>query len=146
MPRLIYVKSPAPDREARLAEMISRIEADGDVSYQRFSDRAELQSLVQNDLAVLLSERFEMAHAGTGQAQEALASALPVPTTPLVGREREAASEPVGSAELRRWGAFRRPGPGSAGRHGGSGRRRRAGAENFRRPAGAAAGLPPKRL
>jgi hypothetical protein len=88
MPRLIYVKSPAPDREARLAEMLNRIKDGGDVSYQRFSDPEELQSLVQNDLAVLLSERFEMAQAGAGQAQEALASALPAPATPLVGRER----------------------------------------------------------
>ena len=97
MPRLIYVKSPAPDREPRLAEMLNRIKDSGDVSYQRFSDPEELQSLVQNDLAVLLSERFEMAHAGAGQAQEALASALPAPATPLVGREREseAASELV---------------------------------------------------
>ena len=90
MPRLIYVKSPAPDREPRLAEMLNRIKDSGDVSYQRFSDPEELQSLVQNDLAVLLSERFEMAHAGVGQAQEAPASALPAPATPLVGREREA--------------------------------------------------------
>jgi predicted ATPase len=90
MPRLIYVKSPAPDREARLAEMLNRINDSGDVSYQRFSDPEELQSLVQNDLAVLLSERFEIAHAGAGQAQEAPASALPAPATPLVGREQEA--------------------------------------------------------
>ena len=90
MPRLIYVKSPAPDREPRLAEMLDRIKDNGDVSYQRFSDPEELQSLVQNDLAVLLSERFEMARAGAGQAQEALASALPALATPLVGREREA--------------------------------------------------------
>jgi len=90
MPRLIYVKSPAPDREARLAEMLNRIKDSGDVSYQLFSDPEELQSLVQNDLAVLLSERFEMAHAGAGQAQEVPASALPAPATPLVGREREA--------------------------------------------------------
>ena len=90
MPRLIYVKSPAPDREPRLAEMLDRIKDSGDVSYQRFSDPDELQSLVQNDLAILLSERFEMADAGSGQARQALASALPTPTTPLVGREREA--------------------------------------------------------
>ena len=60
MPRLIYVKSPAPDREPRLTEMLARIKNDDSVSYQRFSDPAELQRLVENDLAVLLSERFEM--------------------------------------------------------------------------------------
>ena len=60
MPKLIYVKSPAPGREPRLAEMLARIKDDDSVSYQRFSDPAELQRLVENDLAVLLSERFEM--------------------------------------------------------------------------------------
>jgi Domain of unknown function (DUF4062) len=90
LPRLIYVKSPAPEREPRLAELLARIKDDGDVSYQHFSDPAELQSLVQNDLAVLLSERFAMAEADDGAPQEAPASALPATATPLVGREREA--------------------------------------------------------
>jgi hypothetical protein len=60
MPKLIYVKSPAPEREPRLTEMLARIKDDGGVSYQRFSDAADLQRLVENDLAVLLSERFDM--------------------------------------------------------------------------------------
>ena len=88
LPRLIYVKAPAPDREARLTKLLSRIQDDGDVSYKHFSDPEELQSLVQNDLAVLLSERFEMAQAGHGAPQEA--PALPAAITSLVGREREA--------------------------------------------------------
>jgi Domain of unknown function (DUF4062) len=99
MPRLIYVKSPAPDREPRLAEMLSRISDEGDVSYQHFSDPAELQSLVQNDLAVLLSERFEMAQTGDGAPREAPASALPADITPLVGREQDA--EAAGDLVLR---------------------------------------------
>jgi predicted ATPase len=99
MPQLIYVKSPAPGREPRLAELLARIQDEGDVSYKRFSDPEELQSVVQDDLAVLLSERFEMAHVGAGQAQEALASALPASATPLVGREREA--EAAGELVLR---------------------------------------------
>src|ERR1035438_9357011 len=68
LPRLIYVKSPAAERESRLAEMLTRIRDDGDVSYQHFSAAAELQRLVENDLAVLLSERFEMAPSGDGAA------------------------------------------------------------------------------
>src|ERR1700748_2883782 len=32
LPRLIYVKSPAPEREPRLAEMLGRMRDDGDVS------------------------------------------------------------------------------------------------------------------
>ena len=93
LPRLIYVKSPAPERESRLAEMLTRIRDDGDVSYQHFSAAAELQRLVENDLAVLLSERFEMAPAGDGAAGGAsLAGAVPVPATPLVGRDDDVAA------------------------------------------------------
>jgi len=93
LPRLIYVKSPAPDREPRLAELLARIRDEGGVSYQHFADPAELQRLVGNDLAVLLSERFEMSRAPEVAAGEVpLAGALPVPTTPLLGREREAAA------------------------------------------------------
>jgi len=99
LPRLIYVKSPAPDREPQLAEMLSRIKDEGDVSYQHFSDPAELQSLVQNDLAVLLSERFEMAQAGDGGPQAAPAPALPADITSLVGREQDA--EAAGDLVLR---------------------------------------------
>src|SRR5580704_3261487 len=93
LPRLIYVKSPAPERESRLAEMLTRIRDDGDVSYQHFSAAAELQRLVEDDLAVLLSERFEKAPSGEGAADEAsLAGNLPVSVTPLVGRDHDAAA------------------------------------------------------
>ena len=89
MPRLIYVKSPAPGREDRLTELLARIKDDDSVSYQRFSDPAELQRLVEDDLALLLSERFEMTRPHT--ADPALAGVLPVPATPLVDREQETA-------------------------------------------------------
>src|SRR5262252_4858384 len=68
LPRLIYVKSPAPQRDPRLAEMLDRIRDDGDLSYQHFSDPARLRQLVADDLAVLLSDRFAAAHAGDGEA------------------------------------------------------------------------------
>jgi hypothetical protein len=97
MPRLIYVKAPAPDREPRLSEMLAQITSEGDVSYQRFTSAAELRRLVENDLAVLLSERFTVtppqpdAAAGDAAAGDAT-GALPVPLTPLVGREQEVAA------------------------------------------------------
>ena len=73
--------------------MLARIRDEGEVSYQPFSDPTGLQQLVENDLAVLLSERFEMARSGEGAADEApLAGAVPVPVTPLLGREQEAAA------------------------------------------------------
>jgi len=89
MPRLIYVKSPGPDREPRLAEMLTRIEEQGSVSYQRFSDSAELQSLVQDDLAALLSERFEMTRESEATPDRVSAGMLPASATPLVDREGE---------------------------------------------------------
>jgi predicted ATPase len=111
MPRLLYVKAPAPDREPRLAEMLARITDAGDVSYQRFAGAAELRRLVENDLAVLLSERFTLTQPQRGAAAGAaaaadevpLAGALPVPPTPLVGREQEvtAVEALVGSEGVR---------------------------------------------
>jgi predicted ATPase len=93
MPRLIYVKSPAPDRDPRLARMLARIKDEGDVSYQLFADPAELRQLVENDLALLLSERFELTHSGEDAAAETLlAGAVPVPATPLLGRDQEIAA------------------------------------------------------
>jgi predicted ATPase len=94
LPRLIYVKSPAPEREPRLEQMLARIQGDADITYQGFSEAAELQRLVENDLAVLLSERFEMAQARDGAAVEEAprAGGLPVPTTPLVGRDQDTAA------------------------------------------------------
>src|SRR5215467_6683677 len=95
LPRLLYVKTPAPDREPGLAELLARIKNEGDVSYRRFADAAELQRLVEDDLAVLLSERFTLSQPQSGGAQGnavPAVGALPVPLTPLVGREQEVAA------------------------------------------------------
>src|SRR5262249_56172767 len=98
LPRLIYVKSPAPEREPRLARMLARIRDEADVSYQHFSDPGQLRGLVENDLAVLLSERFQAAQpraSGPGDAQGApLAGAPPGPGPPLVSRDPDAAATP----------------------------------------------------
>ena len=58
-PRLIYVRSEA-ERDPRLEEMLGRIRAEGSVSYHRFSNAEQLRDLIENDLAVFLSERFEV--------------------------------------------------------------------------------------
>jgi predicted ATPase len=93
LPRLIYVKTPAPDREPRLTELLARIKDTAEVSYQHFSEPAALQQLVEDDLALLLSERFEMAAPHDDATDKAaLAGALPVPPTPLVGRDQAAAA------------------------------------------------------
>jgi hypothetical protein len=42
MPRLLYVKTPAPEREARLTAMIGELETQGTVSYRTFRSPREL--------------------------------------------------------------------------------------------------------
>ena len=73
-PMLLYLKRPAPDREPRLTEMIDSIRAAGTVSYRTFATPRELERLLVDDLAVLLSESFagaavstEASSAGPGQ-------------------------------------------------------------------------------
>jgi hypothetical protein len=61
LPRLLYVKAPAPDREPQLADLLARIKAEASVSYRAFRTPAELGRLVRDDLAMLLSERFSAA-------------------------------------------------------------------------------------
>jgi hypothetical protein len=58
LPRLLYVKTPAPDREPRLAALLARIKQEASNSYRYFRTPAELGRLVRDDLATLLSERF----------------------------------------------------------------------------------------
>src|SRR5262245_48022195 len=58
MPMLVYLKRPAPEREPRLAAMIDAIRAAGTVSYRAFATPRELERLLADDLAVLLSEHF----------------------------------------------------------------------------------------
>ena len=94
-PKLIYVKTPASDRELRLSELLDRIRDDDRVSYKAFTTAGELRELIENDLAMVLGERFEHAQAALRPTPEHLTpgpahrSNIPHPPTPLVGRERE---------------------------------------------------------
>src|SRR5262245_49200254 len=65
-PMLLYLKRPAPEQEPRLTAMIDRIRAAGTVSYRTFTTPRELERLLADDLAVLLSESFAGAAAGAG--------------------------------------------------------------------------------
>src|SRR5206468_8901698 len=57
-PMLLYLKRPAPEQEPRLAAMIDAIRAAGAASYRVFTTPRELERLLADDLAVLLSEHF----------------------------------------------------------------------------------------
>src|SRR5215470_15949022 len=92
LPRLLYVKAPAPSREPRLAELLERVQKEATASYRTFGTPAELGRLVRDDLAVLLSERFAAGRPPAGAPSPAGAGGLrplPVSVTSLVGRERD---------------------------------------------------------
>ncbi|MEV0720426.1 DUF4062 domain-containing protein, partial [Asanoa sp. NPDC050611] len=90
LPRLVYVKEPAPARDERLATMLSDIRRDAGLSYRLFTTAAQLRDLVEQDLAVLLSERFD----GPAEPSRAapVAGLPPAVRTPLIGREDDLAA------------------------------------------------------
>src|SRR6516162_7829942 len=63
-PMLLYLKRPAPDQEPQLAAMLDGIRDAGTVSYRTFATPRELERLLADDLAVLLSESFAGVAAG----------------------------------------------------------------------------------
>ena len=97
IPRLLYVKTPAPDREPRLTAMIDELQTEGTDSYRTFRTPRELGRLVRDDLALLLSERFA-AHGRADRSASPASTAtggrprsLPVTSTSLIGREHDIA-------------------------------------------------------
>jgi predicted ATPase len=94
LPRLLYIKAPAPGREPRLADLLARIRQEALVSYRGFRTPSELGRLVRDDLAVLLSERFAAAR------PSAAAPAQAQPTAPVPARSRGPRPLPVGTTSL----------------------------------------------
>lgn len=86
MPRLMYLKRPAPDLEPKLAEMLKRLQSGDTVSYKSFSTAEELRLLVLDDLALMLTERFTPAAVPPSRN---VPVAAPEPTTSLIGRRTE---------------------------------------------------------
>ncbi len=87
-PKLIYVKTPAPDREPRLKDMLERIKSAA--SYKYFTTASELRDLIENDLMLLLTERFETPTARALPTDAVtFPSNLPVALNRFVGREHE---------------------------------------------------------
>ncbi len=50
MPRLLYVKEPAPDRQPELDSLLDRLRATARASYKSFTDAGELGQLLARDL------------------------------------------------------------------------------------------------
>jgi Domain of unknown function (DUF4062)/AAA domain len=83
MPRLLYVKVPAPGMEPGLKRMLDGIRAEGASSYKEFTDPAELRELVAGDLATLLAEGFGARDGGVRLP------VIPLPVTTLVDRDSD---------------------------------------------------------
>jgi predicted ATPase len=86
MPRLLYVKVPAPGMEPGLERMLDGIRAEGAAAYKKFTDAGELRELVAADLATMLAERF------SGPDRDGRWPAIPSPVTALVGRDADVAA------------------------------------------------------
>ena len=115
-PQLIYVKTPAPDREPRLKDLLAQIQQEGVVSYQKFSEAVELGELIANDLALMLTERFVLGGPEAAPAEPAPpVLSLPAQRNALVGRGPEVARA---QAFLRRpdVGMLTLTGPGGVGK------------------------------
>ena len=87
-PRLIYLKTPAPAREAALQSLLDRIRSEEVASYQKFDTPEELRERIANDLALLLTERFTSPSTTPVAARQA---PLPVTRNRLIDREKELA-------------------------------------------------------
>jgi predicted ATPase len=87
-PKLIYIKTPAPEREPRLQALLDRIRSEDVSSYQKFTTPEELRERIANDLALLLTERFTSPPETPVHTRPA---PVPVPRSPLIDREQELA-------------------------------------------------------
>jgi two-component system response regulator DesR len=87
-PKLIYLKVPAPAREARLDALLRAIRDDNLACYKSFTGAGQLRRLIEEDLAVLLSERF------------VAAPALPAPPAGTTAALVDAAARPSGTVRV----------------------------------------------
>lgn len=99
-PKLVYVKQGV-EREPRLQDLIRRMQSD-DVSYKPFSSPEEIERLIADDLALLLTERFQSARSHVpvhevrheepkAENEPHQGSGLPAQLTTFVGRSTERA-------------------------------------------------------
>lgn len=90
LPKLIYIKQSNKKREDRLTQLLHRIQRDDKVSYKTFTTAGELGNLIVNDLALLLTERFNLTLQNKISTTEHK-SFHSIPSIPnsLIGREKD---------------------------------------------------------
>jgi len=91
IPRLLYVKEPAPNRDAKLTDLLETIQGDDTASYRRFETVDELATLLSNDLMLLLTEQFQVASLEQPAGEQGPLRLVPPPEplTPVLGRDKE---------------------------------------------------------
>ncbi|MET3768229.1 putative ATPase [Marisediminicola sp. UYEF4] len=94
LPKLIYIKEPKGIREPRLVELLDRIRNDDGASFKYFSTPQELRRLLEDDLATLLAERFDLSRRPLPPPErppvtDTDTGAIPAPLTSLIGRDDE---------------------------------------------------------
>lgn len=90
MPKLIYIKKSNGSRDERLVALLKRIQQDDKVSYKTFTTPEELSNLIINDLALLLTERFNLTIQNK-ISEEGFKTFHSIPAVPnvLVGRKND---------------------------------------------------------
>lgn len=99
-PKLIYVKNSS-DRQPRLNDLLQDIQNSDTACYQKFNTAEELQTLLENDLSVLMSESFEnsLVNSTTNQLTEDKINIrsnklieLPLIKSQIIGRDEDLAN------------------------------------------------------
>lgn len=88
LPKLIYIKQ-ADERETRLEALLADIQNSGAICYQKFNTPEDLADLLANDMAVLLSERFQTSIPDREINRHEQKTNLPVIRNEIIGRQNE---------------------------------------------------------
>lgn len=88
-PKLIYIKQTTGNREERLKQLLKKIQQDDKVSYKTFQTAEELEDLVINDLAILLTERFNQTQVSEiSETRHQRIENIPSIPNSIIGREQ----------------------------------------------------------
>lgn len=113
-PKLVYIKH-ASDRDPKLDALLADIQNSDTLCYQKFETPEELAELLANDLAILLTERFQSAVPRSEGEDRKRRTNLPALRNELIGRsaEMEQLSAKLAIPEL---GLVTLTGPGGTGK------------------------------
>lgn len=103
LPKLIYVKRPAPEQQPRLKRFLDAFRSGDSVAYRVFESVDELRELVKDDLVLMLTEYFEHPAAAEGVGERERRVHLPSFVNEFIGRDEqiESLAELLGRDDVR---------------------------------------------